>query len=118
AYAHCAQLEAPDIQDVEGNQMSAPDFTKNVLHRHLAIIQNDWACRGATYSHFVLFRADREPRKTALHQEGCEPLAIDFGEDGKQVSEAGICDPHLFAVQDEVLSVYREHGTSAAIQRV
>ena len=63
------------------------------------------AGRRAADAHLVLFRADGEAREVPLHQKRGELLAVHLREDGEQVGEAGVGDPHLFAVEDVVLAV-------------
>ena len=116
AHAHCAQLEAADVQDVEGDQMTLADFAQQIFNGHFAVVQNDWASGGAANAHLVLFRAHRESGKILLYQEGGEFLAIDLREYGEQVGESGVGDPHLLAIQNVVLAIggerRRECGNS------
>src|SRR5208282_2190728 len=76
--AHSAQLESPDVQNVERNYMPLADFAEQVLDRHLAIIENDRAGRRAADAEFVLLCSDREAGETSLDQECCEFLPINF----------------------------------------
>ena len=118
AHAHGAQLEAADVQNVEGDDVALADFAEQVFHRHLAIVQNQRAGGRAANAHLVLFGADGESGKVPLDQKCGELFAVDLGEDGEQVGEAGVGDPHLFAVEDVVLAVGRKLGAGAAIQGV
>ena len=113
-----AQLEAAYVQNVERDDVAFADLAEHVLHRHLAIVQDERRGGRAADAHLLFFRADGEAREIFLDQERGELLAIDFGEDGEQVGEVGVGDPHLFAVQDVVLAVGRKHGAGAAVHRV
>ena len=66
----------------------------------------------------MLFRANGKSGKSLLDEKSGEFLAIDLGEDGKEVGESGVGDPHLFAVQDVVLAIGRERGAGAAVHSV
>ena len=118
ADAACAQLEAADVQNVEGDDVSFADLAEHVLHRHLAVVQDERRGGRAADAHLLFFGADGEAGEVLLDQEGGELLAVDLGEDGEQVGEVGVGDPHLLAVQDVVLAVGRQHGAGAAVHRV
>ena len=105
-----AQLEAADVQDVEGDDVSLADLAEHVLDRHLAVVEDERAGRRAANAHLLLFRADGEAGEIAFDEERGELLAIDLREDGEQIGEVRVRDPHLLAVQDVVLAVGREHG--------
>ena len=64
----------------------------------------------------MLFCADGESGKSSLDQKRAEFLTVDFCKNREQVGEAGIGDPHFFAVEDVVLAVGREFGASPAIE--
>src|SRR5271165_4562120 len=113
-----AQLEAAHVQNVEGDDVPLADVAQHVLHRHLAVVEDEWRGRGAANAHLLLLVADRETGEVLLHQESGKLFAVDLGEDGEQVGEVGVGDPHLFAVQHVVLAVRGEHGAGAAVQRV
>ena len=59
-----------------------------------------------------------KPGVPLLDQEGGELFAIDLGEDGEEVGEAGVGDPHLLAVQDVVLPSGGEDGAGAEVHGV
>ena len=64
------------------------------------------------------FRACALPRRrksgrTTLDQERREFLAVDLCEDGEEIGEPGVGDPHFFAIQRVVLAVGRKLGTRA-----
>ena len=101
-----AQLEAADVQDVEGDVVALADFAEQVLDGNLAVGQDERAGGGAADAELVLFGADGEAGSVALDEEGGElSRRPTFGEDGEQVGEAAVGDPHLLAVEDVVLAV-------------
>ncbi len=102
ADAHGSQLEAADVQNVEGDYVAFADFTEHVFCGHFAVVEDDRAGGGAADAHLVFFGADGESRESFLDQECSELFAINFGEDGEQIGEAGVGDPHFFAVEDVV----------------
>src|SRR6202034_938191 len=118
AYAHRAQFEAADVQNIEGNHVAFADFAKQVFRWYFAVIQNDGAGRRPADAHLVLFGADGETGKIPFDQECAEPFAVDFGEDREQIRESGVGNPHLFAVEKVVLAVGRNLGASAAVESV
>ncbi len=117
-HAHGAQLEAADVENVEGDDVPLADFAEHVFDRNLAVVQNDGAGGRPANAHLVLFRADGKSRESFLDQKRGELFAVDFGEDGEQVGEAGVGDPHLLAVENVMLAVWRKLGAGAAIQCV
>ena len=94
------------------------DLAQQVLHRHLAIGQDQRAGGRSADAELVLLRAHREAGRVALDEERGELLAVDLGEDREHVGEAAVGDPHLFAVQDVVLAVGRKHRARAAVHGV
>ena len=54
----------------------------------------------------------------ALDEERGELLAVDLGEDGEQIGEAAVRDPHLLAVEQIVPAVVAEHGGGLRGERV
>ena len=58
------------------------------------------------------------PGKDFSYQEGGELLTIDFGEDGEKIGEAGVGDPHFFAIEDVVFAVWSKLGASATVKGV
>ncbi len=98
--------------------MALADFTQQVFHRNLAVVEDQRAGRRSADAHLVFFRADRKSGEGFFDQKRAELFAIHFSEHGKEVGKAGVGDPHLFAVEDVVLAVGRELGASAAVQRV
>ncbi len=85
--------------------MALADFAEKVFDRHLAIVENQRASGRSANAHLVFFGADGKAREISFDQERRELLAIDFCKHGKEIGEAGVRDPHLFAVQDVVLAV-------------
>ncbi len=98
--------------------MAFADVAQQVFRGHLAIVQDDGARRRAANAQLVLFAADGEAGKVPFHQECGELFAADLGKHGEQVSEAGVGNPHLFAVQDVVLSIGCELRSGAAVQSI
>ncbi len=66
----------------------------------------------------MFFSAGGKSGEGSLDQERGELFAIDFCEDGEEVGESGVGDPHFLAVQDVVLAIGREDGAGSAIQSV
>ena len=116
--AHGAGLEAADVQDVEGDDVALADFAEHVFDRHLAVVEDDGAGRRSANAHLVFFGANGEAGKSLFNQERGELFTIDLGEDGEQVGETGIGDPHLFAVEDVVFTIGRNLGSGTAVQSV
>src|ERR1700733_6338316 len=55
AYTGRAQLEAADVENVEGYMVALAHFAKKVFHRHLAVGQHQRAGGGATEAELVLY---------------------------------------------------------------
>src|ERR1039458_4784117 len=112
------QLEAPDVQNVKRDMVPLANLAQQVLHRHLAIGQNQGAGGRAADAQLMLFGANRETRRLAFDQEGRKLLAIHLGEYREQIGEAAVGDPHLLAVEDVVLPVGRKHRPRAAVHGI
>ena len=104
-----AQLEPADIEDVEGDLMAFALLAEEVLHRHLAVVEDDLGGGRAFDAELLLFGADDQAGEALLDQEGGEMLLVDLGEDGEQLGKAAVGDELLGAVQDIVLAVVGEH---------
>src|SRR5208282_521687 len=117
-HAHRAKFETSHVQNVEGDDVPLADLAQQILHRDLAVIQNNGTGGRSANAHLVLFGADGKPRKCLFHEEGGKFLAINLRENSKKIGETGIRDPHLLAVQNVVLPVWRKYGTGAAIERI
>ena len=89
--------------------MALADLAQQILHRHLAVVEDDLSSGGNLDSKLLLFRADNQTLKALLHQEGGEVLLVDLGENGIQLGETTVGDELLGAVQDVVLAVFGEH---------
>ena len=88
--------------------MALADLAEQVVGGDFAVGQDQRAGGGAADAELVLFLADGEAGRAALDQEGGEILASrrsDLGEDGEEVGEAAVGDPHLLAVEDVVRAV-------------
>ena len=112
------QFEAAHVENVEGDHVSLTDFAEDVLHRNLAVIEDERTGRGAANPHLVLFRAYGKARELALHDEGGELLSIHLREHNKKIGETCIGNPHLLAVQDVVFAIAGKVRLGAAIQRI
>ena len=101
AHAHRAELEAPEVQHVEGDLVSLADLAEQVGGGNARILQDERRRRRAVQPHLVLFVARAHARESALDDEGGEVLAVDLGEHDEDVGEAAVGDPHLLAGQRE-----------------
>ena len=99
------KLEPSDIENVEGNHVSAADFTQHVLNRHLHVVKIDGRRRAALDPHLVFLRAAGQSAKRALHNERRELLSPNLGEHDKHIRCAAVGNPHFLAVQDVMLAV-------------
>ena len=100
AFAHRAELEAREVEDVERDLVSLADFAQHVLGRHLHVLEDERRRRRAVQAHLVLFFAALHA-ECALDEERREMLAVDFREDHEQIGKAAVGDPHLLAVEQE-----------------
>src|SRR6185503_1730843 len=94
-----SELEATDVQDVEGDLVSLPYFAEDRAGADVHVLQDELARRRSTDAELLLLGAGREARRRALDQERREVLAVDLGEHREQVREAGIGDELLRAGQ-------------------
>ena len=69
AHAHRAQLEAANVEDVEGDDVPLADFAEHVLDRHLAVVEDQRAGGRSADAHLVLFRADGEAGESLSRPE-------------------------------------------------
>ncbi len=86
--------------------------------RHLAVVEDDGTSRRPANAQLVFFAPDGEAGKSLFHQECRKFFAVDLGKNGEQVREAGIGDPHLFAVKDVVVAVGGKLSAGAAVQGI
>ena len=49
--------------------MPLANLAQQIFNRNFAVVQNDWAGRGAANAHLVLFTADRESGKILFYQK-------------------------------------------------
>src|SRR5207245_10014339 len=112
-----AERKPADIEDVEGDDMSAADFVQQVFAGHLAILEEDRDARTAAQAHFLFLGPDRKSRKAALDDKGGKFFAVHFREDREYSRESAVGDPHVLAVQDAMAAVRRQSGPGAGIQR-
>ncbi len=100
ARAHRAELEAAEVQHVEGDLVALADFAEHRVRRRFHLLQNHRRRRGPVQSELVLFLAARHARPLAFDDERGEMLAVDLGEHDVDVGETAVGDPHLFAGDD------------------
>src|SRR5262249_31361980 len=96
-----AQLEAAEVQHVEGDLVSLPDFAEQVLGWNCDVLKNERRRRRSVQSELVLFLAAAHAWERAFDDEGGKLVAVDFGEHDEEVGESPVGDPHLSAAQDE-----------------
>ena len=112
-----AELQAPVVEDVEGDLVAAADLAEHVARRHACVLQDHRRRRRGVQPHLVLFLADRHAGEAALDDERGERLAVDLGEDDEDVGEAGVGDPHLLAGQREA-AVGEPGGAGPRAERI
>ena len=103
-----AQFPATDVEDVERDLVTLPDLPQHSVRGDLAVLQDQGARRAAPNSQLVLLGTDRQTLGRALDQEPGELLAVDLGEHGEKIGEAGVGDVLLGAGQLPGLSVGRQ----------
>ncbi len=121
AAADCrrAQLEAADVEDVEGDVVALADFAEQVLDRDFAVVRMSGQVEEPRMPSLCSSGPDGEAGGVALDEEGGELSRRQiFREDSVEVGETAVGDPHLLAVEDVVLAVGREHGAGAGVHRV
>ncbi len=74
------QFEPADIQNIERDDMAAPDFSQHVFDRHLHVVKINGRGGAAPDAHLVLFRAAGEAAEGALNDERCKFFTTNFGE--------------------------------------
>src|SRR5436305_4416517 len=86
AAAHRAELEATDVENVEGYLVALADFAQKVRDGRLHVVERERGRRRTLDAHLVLFRA---VRKTLLSfdDEAGELVSVNFGEDDEHVCE-------------------------------
>ena len=73
--AHRAQLEAADVEDVEGDHLAFADLAQQIFRGNFAVVQNDGAGGGAADAHLVFFGSDGKSREGSL-DEKCGQLFV------------------------------------------
>ena len=71
-------------------------FAQQVLHRHLAIGEDQRTGGRAADAELVLLRADGKARRVALDEKGGELLAVDLGKTVKR-SANPLLEIHIFS---------------------
>src|SRR5262249_41879677 len=92
------QLEPPEVQDVERDNVTAADLAEHILDRHGHIVEVNRGRRASFDPHLLLFGAGLDAGEAALDQECCELFAADFSEDRIEIGPSAVGDPHLLAV--------------------
>src|SRR5271155_5613189 len=93
------------------------DRAEDVVARHLAILEDDFAGIGAAHAELVELFAGGESSKVPLDDEGGDAAsaggAVGLGVDNQRVSDRPVGDPHFRAVQHETVALEvgaRAHG--------
>src|SRR4030095_8279096 len=90
------QLEPPEVENVEGDEVPLADLAEHVLDRDAAVFEHERGRRAPVEPELLLLLAADHARP-ALDDESGEFLAADFGEDDEEVGEAPGGDPPLLA---------------------
>jgi hypothetical protein len=93
-----AELEAPDVQYVEGDLVPLADLAEQVLDRYPGVVQDDLGGRGPFDAELLLLGSDAEPLRGALHEERGELFLVDLGEDRVEIGDAPVGGELLGAV--------------------
>ena len=112
------ELEAADVEDVEGDLVPLADLAQQVLPGDGGIGQDERPGGRALDAQLLLLRAQADAGGPFLDDEGGEVLAVDLGEDDVEVGEARVGQPHLLAVEDPALTVGRQHRPRLGVQGV
>ena len=99
------QLEAPGVEDIEGDDVAAAHFMQQVFRRDLGVVEKNRHGGGTLDAHLLFFRAGREAGGVALDDEAGKLFPAHLGEHDEEVGEAAVGDPHLLPVQAVVLAV-------------
>ena len=118
AQAGRGQLDAANIQDVEGNEVSLANLAENIFLRNLHVRQEHLPGRRALNAHLVLLVAEGQALGAALHDEAGELLAVNLGKHDEHVGKAGVGNPHFLAVEHVLLAVLSQHGLGFGAQGV
>ena len=103
-----AQLEAPDVEDVERDLVALADLAQQVLFRDDRVLQDERPGGGALDARLLLLGAQAHAGRALVDDERGEVLAVHLRERDVDVGEAGVREPHLLAVQDPARAVGRE----------
>ena len=119
ANAGDAKLEAANVEHIESDVVALAGLAKQVGDGDFAIRKDQRAGGGAVNAQLVLFRADSEAGGVALDKEGGELFSPShLGEDGVEVGDAAVGDPHLLAVEHVVGAVGRKRGAGTDVHGV
>src|SRR5271165_1899017 len=112
-----AQLQAPEIQDVEGDLVPLAYFAEHVFDRHTHVFKEKGGRRRPIQPKFRFLRSAHYPH-LALDNESCELLPIDLREYREHVGKATVGNEHLLAVEDVVSAVVAQLSFCADGERV
>ncbi len=105
------------VEGFDGDLVALPNVTHDVFARYAAVVQNQFAGGRGAQPEFVFFLTYLEAGKFALHQERRHSLVaglrIGIGEEQEKAGLAGVGDPQLAPIQQEMVAVVvgaRGHG--------
>src|SRR5271165_3245495 len=98
------QLQAPEIQDVEGDLVPLAHFPKHVFNRHTHVFEEKGGRRRTIQPEFR-FLTSTHYSHLALDNESRELLPVNLCENREHVGKATVGNKHLLAVQDVVSAV-------------
>ena len=107
-----AQLHPPEVEDIERNLVPFSDRAEHVSGWDVHVVQQQGRGRRPIQAELPFVRPAHHTHRP-LDQEGRESFAVDFREDGEQISQAAVGDPGLLAVEHVVPAVGREPGARA-----
>src|SRR5690606_36728747 len=99
------KLKATYVQYIKCDKVSFADLAEYVFHRHMHILEEQRACRGAFYAHLMLLWANTKPFHVAFDDKGCKLVTIDLGIHDKEVSKACVRNKDLRAIQNIMRTV-------------
>ena len=106
------QLEAADVEDVEGDLVALAGLAEQGVGGHDDAVEHHRAGGAALDAHLVLLGADGQPGRLALNQEGGDAAVLQLGVEREQVGEARVGDELLGAVQ--AVAAVRQPGRGGA----
>src|SRR3954453_165615 len=85
AHRERAELEAPDVQNIEGDDMPAARLAQQISDGKFYIIEEDRGGGTSLDAHLLLFRARGDTGKGALDEKRGKLLAIELRKDGEEI---------------------------------